>query len=120
QQCAIDLQLGDSPGMRPKPRRSSADQSLDVTVELLKMLGPKEHPLGPYDFVIPGHRTGRNGWRQRNGAPGRLRGKRSRFTLVRHQRYGERPDQRIQLRRLVRRDGCDRVPLRAVELPVED
>ena len=52
-QVVIDGQLGEAPRMRAQTVDTSADQSLEIAVRLLEMLRPKEHALGPDDFISP-------------------------------------------------------------------
>jgi hypothetical protein len=55
EQIAVDLEVDDAPGMRAHAVDAAAHQLLDIAVELLEMLRPKEHSLGPDDLVIPMH-----------------------------------------------------------------
>ena len=55
EQVAVDLDVDQSPVMRPHALDAGAHQLFDIAVELLEMLGPEEHPLGPDDLVIPVH-----------------------------------------------------------------
>src|SRR5712671_1467468 len=57
EEIAVDLDVDDAPGMRTHAIDATAHELFDIAVELLEMLGPEEHPLGPYDFVIPVHKT---------------------------------------------------------------
>ena len=56
QRIALDLELGESPGMRPWPERCSADVGFEKALLLLKMVWPEEQAFRPHNTVVFGHR----------------------------------------------------------------
>ncbi len=55
QQGVVDLERGEAPAERRERLPGFPGQLLDVPLELLEMLGPEEHPLGPQNLALPMH-----------------------------------------------------------------
>ncbi len=61
EELAVELDALDAPGMRADAADAPAHEMLYIAIELLEMLRPEEHALGPNDFIIPGHRGAHEG-----------------------------------------------------------